>query len=45
MSLYPERWPDGPAREILNAGAQRFLPKPFSVAVLSKALDDIFNKK
>lgn len=36
---------DGPAREILNAGAQRFLPKPFSVAVLSKALDDIFNKK
>lgn len=35
---------DDPAREILNAGAQAFLPKPFSVAVLSKSLDEIFKK-
>lgn len=33
---------DGPAREILNDGAERFLSKPFSVAALSSALDDIF---
>jgi len=32
---------DGPAREILNAGAQSFLPKPFTVAALSAALDEI----
>ena len=36
---------DGPAREILNAGAESFLPKPFSVAALSQALEDILNKK
>jgi signal transduction histidine kinase/ActR/RegA family two-component response regulator len=33
---------DGPAREILNEGAERFLSKPFSVAALSSALDEIF---
>lgn len=32
---------DGPAREILNAGAESFLPKPFTVAALSSALDVI----
>ncbi|RJQ65631.1 MAG: PAS domain S-box protein [Desulfobacteraceae bacterium] len=32
---------DGPAREILNAGAESFLPKPFTVAALSSALDEI----
>ncbi len=36
---------DGPAREILNAGAEKFLPKPFSVAALSSALEEIFNDK
>ena len=36
---------DGPAREILNAGAESFLPKPFSVAALSQALEDILAKK
>jgi CheY-like chemotaxis protein len=33
---------DGPARQILNDGAETFLPKPFSVAALSSTLDDIF---
>ncbi len=34
---------DGPAREILDAGAESFLPKPFTVAALSTALDEILN--
>lgn len=33
---------DGPARQILNDGAETFLSKPFSVAALSSTLDDIF---
>lgn len=36
---------DGPAREILNAGAESFLPKPFSVAALSQTLEDILSEK
>ncbi|MCJ8502455.1 hybrid sensor histidine kinase/response regulator [Desulfatitalea alkaliphila] len=32
---------DGPAREILNAGAESFLPKPFTVAALANTLDRI----
>ncbi|MDA8138808.1 MAG: response regulator [Desulfobacteraceae bacterium] len=32
---------DGPAREIINAGAESFLPKPFTVAALSSTLDKI----
>jgi len=36
---------DGPAREILNAGAQSFLPKPFTVAALSNTLDQILEPK
>jgi two-component system, cell cycle sensor histidine kinase and response regulator CckA len=36
---------DGPAREILNAGAQSFLPKPFTVATLSNTLDRILAPK
>ena len=35
---------DGPARQILNDGAETFLSKPFSVAALSSTLDEIFNK-
>lgn len=35
---------DGPAREILNAGAESFLPKPFTVAALSTALDEILKE-
>jgi CheY-like chemotaxis protein len=34
---------DGPAREILDAGAESFLPKPFSVAALSQTLEDILS--
>ncbi|MBR9982699.1 MAG: PAS domain S-box protein [Desulfatitalea sp.] len=33
---------DGPAREILDAGAESFLPKPFTVAALANTLDRIF---
>ncbi|MBT8341631.1 MAG: response regulator, partial [Desulfatitalea sp.] len=36
---------DGPAREILDAGAESFLPKPFTVAALSNALEGIFSHK
>ena len=32
---------DGPAREILNAGAQDFIQKPFSVAILSGKLKEV----
>jgi signal transduction histidine kinase/CheY-like chemotaxis protein len=32
---------DGPAREIINSGAESFLPKPFTVAALSSTLDKI----
>jgi CheY-like chemotaxis protein len=35
---------DGPAREILDAGAECFLPKPFTVAALAAVLDEIFKK-
>ena len=35
---------DGPARQMLNDGAETFLSKPFSVAALSSTLDDIFKK-
>ena len=34
---------DGPAREILNAGAQGFIKKPFSVVHLSEKLREISN--
>jgi two-component system cell cycle sensor histidine kinase/response regulator CckA len=36
---------DGPAREILNAGAESFLPKPFTVAALSSTLDEILKNE
>jgi len=36
---------DGPAREIINAGAESFLPKPFSVAALSATLEEVLNNK
>jgi two-component system, cell cycle sensor histidine kinase and response regulator CckA len=36
---------DGPAREILNAGAQSFLPKPFTVASLAYTLDQILETR
>jgi len=32
---------DGPAREILDAGAQGFIHKPFSLATLSEKLKEI----
>jgi len=32
---------DGPAREILDAGAQNFLQKPFSFAALSEKLEEV----
>jgi len=32
---------DGPAQEILNAGAEAFLQKPFSLAALSKIMKEI----
>lgn len=32
---------DGPAREILDAGAQDFIQKPFSLATLSKKLKEV----
>jgi CheY-like chemotaxis protein len=34
---------DGPARNILEAGAQSFIQKPFTVAALSAVLKKIFN--
>jgi two-component system, cell cycle sensor histidine kinase and response regulator CckA len=36
---------DGPVREILNAGAESFLPKPFTVAALSSTLDEILKQE
>lgn len=33
---------DGPAQEILDAGAQDFIQKPFSISFLSKKLKDCF---
>jgi DNA-binding NarL/FixJ family response regulator len=32
---------DGPAQEILNAGAQGFIQKPFSYAALSEKLREV----
>jgi CheY-like chemotaxis protein len=32
---------DGPAKEILDAGAQGFLQKPFSLAALSEKLKEV----
>jgi CheY-like chemotaxis protein len=36
---------DGPAREILDAGAQDFIQKPFSLATLSEKLKEVFEGK
>ena len=36
---------DGPAREILDAGAQEFIQKPFSIATLSEKLKEVFEGK
>ena len=36
---------DGPAREILDAGAQDFIQKPFSVSALSEKLKEVFEGK
>ena len=36
---------DGPAREILDAGAQGFIQKPFSVSALSEKLKEVFEGK
>jgi two-component system, cell cycle sensor histidine kinase and response regulator CckA len=36
---------DGPAREILDAGAQGFIQKPFSVSALSENLKKVFEGK
>jgi two-component system, cell cycle sensor histidine kinase and response regulator CckA len=33
---------DGPAREIVDAGAQGFIQKPFSIATLSEKLKEVF---
>ncbi len=35
---------DGPAQEILNAGAQDFIQKPFSMAKLSEKLKEVLEK-
>jgi len=32
---------DGPAREILDAGAQDFIQKPFSLTTLSEKLKEV----
>ena len=36
---------DGPAREILDAGAQDFIQKPFLLATLSEKLKEVFEGK
>ena len=36
---------EGPAREILDAGAQDFIQKPFSIATLSEKLKEVFEGK
>jgi two-component system cell cycle sensor histidine kinase/response regulator CckA len=35
---------DGPAQEILDAGANGFVQKPFSVAGLSEKLEEVLKK-
>ena len=32
---------DGPARKILDAGAQDFIQKPFSIAILLEKLEEV----
>ncbi|MBT7713993.1 MAG: response regulator [Deltaproteobacteria bacterium] len=36
---------DGPAREILDAGAQDFIQKPFSIASLSEKLKEVLEDR
>ena len=36
---------EGPAREILDAGAQDFIQKPFSIATLSEKLKEVLKGK
>ena len=36
---------EGPAQKILDAGAQNFLQKPFSIATLSEKLKEVFEGK
>jgi len=36
---------DGPARKILDAGAQDFIQKPFSLATLSEKLGEVLEQK
>jgi DNA-binding NtrC family response regulator len=36
---------DGPAQEILNAGAQDFIQKPFNMAKLSEKLKEVLEGK
>ena len=36
---------DGPAREILDAGAQDFIQKPFSITSLSEKLKEVLGGK
>ena len=36
---------EGPAREILDAGAQNFIQKPFAVSALSEKLKKVFEGK
>ncbi len=36
---------DGPIREILSAGAQDFIQKPFSIAAISKKLKEVLESK
>ena len=36
---------DGPAQKILDAGAQAFIQKPFTVATLAEKLKEVLDKK
>jgi len=36
---------DGPAQEILDAGAQSFIQKPFTVATISEKLSEVLGDK
>ena len=36
---------EGPAQDILDAGAQDFIQKPFSIATLSEKLKEVFEGK
>jgi len=36
---------DGPTREILDAGAQDFIQKPFSIASLSEKLKEVLEDR